>query len=117
LEQFLEQLHLAGMLEDGAEPEASTEARAPEADPDAGARPLDTLPGFTLSCDGSGSCCRLYASVVFGPLEATRARALLPEVLGGGERHERVFMPERGSGPTGGAVVASCDGRCAYLAS
>jgi lysine-N-methylase len=36
-------------------------------------------------------------------------------VLGGGERHERVFMPERGSGPTGGSVVTLRDGRCAYL--
>jgi lysine-N-methylase len=49
-------------------------------------------------------------------VEAARARALLPQVLGGGERHERVFMPEHGSGPTGGAVVALRDGRCAYLA-
>ena len=24
-------------------------------------------------------------------------------------------MPERGSGPTGGAIVTSCEGRCAYL--
>ncbi len=88
-----------------------------DGDDGAASRPVEPLPGFTLSCDGSGSCCRVYASVVFGAVEAARARALLPQVLGGGERHERVFMPERGSGPTGGAVVALCDGRCAYLAS
>ncbi len=112
LAAFLEQLHAAGMLDDGAEA-----APAPgDDDEGAAARPLEALAGFTLSCDGSGSCCRLYASILFGPVEAVRARALLPQVLDGGERHERIFMPERGSGPTGGAVVALCDGRCAYLA-
>jgi lysine-N-methylase len=120
LEQFLEQLHALGMLEDGAEDQdaaARAPAPAPESDRDDVSRPLDPLAGFSLSCDGSGSCCRLYASIVFGPVEAARARALLPQVLGGGERHERVFMPERGSGPTGGSIVTLCDGRCAYLAS
>src|SRR5277367_2794044 len=112
LEAFLQQLHAAGMLDEGIDPAPV----AAGADDGAAARPLDPLPGFTLSCDGSGSCCRIYASILFGPVEAARARALLPQVLGGGERHERVFMPERGSGPTGGAVVALRDGRCAYLA-
>jgi hypothetical protein len=49
------------------------------------------------------------------PLEATRVRALLPLVLEGGARYERVFKPERGPEPTGGAAVTLCDGRCAYL--
>jgi lysine-N-methylase len=117
LEQFLEQLHAAGMLEDGADDGAATVPAEPERPSDEGAasRKLEALAGFTLTCDGRGSCCRLYASIVFGPLEATRARALLPQVLDGGERHERVFMPERGSAPTGGAVVTLRDGRCAYL--
>jgi lysine-N-methylase len=114
LEPFLQQLHLAGMLDDGSDPAPAPEATG-AADPGAASRPLEALPGFTLSCDGSGSCCRLYASIVFDPLEATRARALLPRILDGGERHERVFMPERGSAPTGGAIVTLCDGRCAYL--
>src|ERR1700688_4557336 len=50
LAAFLEQLHQAGMLDGGVETE--TEAAADE---DAGAaeRPLEGLPGFTLSCDGS----------------------------------------------------------------
>lgn len=112
LEAFLEQLHGAGMLADGIDASGAPGAE----DPAAAARPLEALAGFTLSCDGSGSCCRLYASILFGPVEAARARSLLPGVLGGGERHNRVFMPEHGSGPTGGAVVALCDGRCAYLA-
>ena len=117
LEQFFGQLHEAGMLEDGADDGAATVPAEPSRPGDEGAasRPLEALAGFTLSCDGSGSCCRLYASIVFGPLEATRARALLPRVLDGGERHERVFMPEQGSAATGGAVVTLRDGRCAYL--
>jgi lysine-N-methylase len=114
LAAFFEQLHAAGMLDDGVIPEREP---APAADDDGAAdRPTEPLPGFALWCDGAGSCCRIYASVVFAPVEAARARALAPRVLGGGDRHERVFMPEHGSGPTGGAVVTSCDGRCAYLA-
>jgi lysine-N-methylase len=113
---FLEQLHQAGLLDDGVEapPEG---APAPEADlvEDRSAAPLEPLPDFSLHCDGSGSCCRIYATVLFGPVEAARARALLPLVRDGGARHERVFTPERGSGPTGGAAVTLRDGCCAYL--
>lgn len=119
VEAFLGALHQAGMLEDGIEDEGPAADTAPgdgAGDMEsAAARPLAPLPGYTLSCDGSGSCCRLYGSVIFGPVEAARARALLPLLLGGGERHERVFMPERGSGPTGGSAVTYCEGRCAYL--
>ena len=117
LEAFLAQLHAAGMLEDGVEepsPEATVRS-AYEGEDDPAARPLEPLPDFSLTCDGSGSCCRFYGSVIFGPVEAARARALLPMVRDGGARHERVFMPERGSGPTGGAAVTYCEGRCAYL--
>lgn len=126
LRDFFAQLHAAGMLEDGAE-ERAEPAITPSAEPigaresapieidDRASRPLDPLPGFTLHCDGSGSCCRFYGSVIFGPVEAARARSLLPMVRDGGARHERVFMPERGSGPTGGSAVTYCDGRCAYL--
>jgi lysine-N-methylase len=114
LRAFLEQLHAAGMLDDGIEAPAIAESAPPEDEIDA-SQPLDPLPGFSLTCDGSGSCCRFYGSVIFGPVEAARARALLPMVREGGARHERVFMPERGSGPTGGAAVTYCEGRCAYL--
>lgn len=110
LEAFLAQLHAAGLLEDGL-----GEATGPtEAPPDAG-RPLDVLPDFSLHCDGRGSCCRIYASVIFGPVEAARARSLLPMILDGGARHERAFLPERGSAATGGSAVALSDGRCIYL--
>lgn len=113
LRAFLEQLHAAGLLEDGLPnepPEADDRASAPCAD-----RPLDPLEGFSLTCDGRGSCCRIYASVLFAPLEAARARAALPGVFDGGARHRNVFTPERGSGPTAGSAVALVDGRCAYL--
>lgn len=118
LEGFLAQLHQAGMLEDGVEEAPSPAVMAEdeaESQDDPAARPLVPLPGFGLHCDGSGSCCRFYGTVIFGPVEAARARALLPMVREGGARHERVFMPERGSGPTGGSAVTYCDGRCAYL--
>ncbi|WP_437737239.1 YkgJ family cysteine cluster protein [Sorangium sp. So ce1335] len=135
---FFEQLHAAGLLaaEDPAE-EAAPWARATAATtatsrgpatpaapadpaPDPGARdprerPLEVLPDFSLHCDGRGSCCRIYASILFDPEEAARARALRPEVLSGGARHERAFTPERGAWPCAASVVAMRDGRCAYL--
>jgi lysine-N-methylase len=107
---FLSQLHAAGLLEDGL----SEATGANEAPPDAG-RPLDVLPDFSLHCDGRGSCCRIYASVIFGPVEAARARSLLPMILDSGARHERAFLPDRGSAETGGSAVALRDGRCIYL--
>jgi lysine-N-methylase len=108
---FFAQLHAIGFLADGVEEPAEVERDAIDLE-----MPLDPLPGFTLACDGSGSCCRFYGTVMFSPVEAARARALLPLVCGGGERHERAFTPEHGSGPTGGSAVAMRDGRCAYLA-
>src|SRR6185369_12267539 len=36
---------------------------------DDGARPVEALSGFSLRCDGRGSCCRLYASIVFSLAE------------------------------------------------
>jgi lysine-N-methylase len=121
LHAFLEQLHGAGLLADGlpddsdAESHAAIDASSSVSDQLAADRPLDVLPDFSLHCDGSGSCCRIYASVIFGPVEAARARALFPEIQGGGDRHERVFLPDRGSAPTGGSAVTLVDGRCAYL--
>jgi lysine-N-methylase len=120
LRGFLEQLHGAGLLAEGlpedneAEPTTTEELpAAPDSLPDA--RPLEVLADFSLHCDGSGSCCRIYASVIFGPVEAARARSLFPEIQGGGDRHERVFLPEHGSAPTGGSAVTIVEGRCAYL--
>jgi len=111
--EFFEALHAAGLLAEAAS-EAS-EDREDEGDEGAARRPVAELPDFSLHCDGSGSCCRLYASVLFGPVEAARARALLPLVQSGGERHDRAFLPERGSAPSAASAVTLVDGRCAYL--
>ncbi len=112
LQGFLEQLHAAGMIEEGPEGEALVDP-PPVVPAD---RPLDPLAGYRLRCDGSGSCCRLYASVLFSPVEVARARALLPSVLDAGARRSNAFFPERGSGPCAASAVAQVDGRCAYLA-
>ncbi|WP_437562771.1 YkgJ family cysteine cluster protein [Sorangium sp. So ce542] len=120
---FLAQLHAAGLLEaeaageDAARSEPAAGARPARAPEERGGRerPLEVLPDFGLHCDGRGSCCRIYASILFDPEEAARARALRPDVLSGGARHERAFTPERGTWPCAASVVAMRDGRCAYL--
>ncbi|UQA58986.1 YkgJ family cysteine cluster protein [Polyangium aurulentum] len=98
-----------GLLANGPAPAPS----APR--PRAPGRPLDPLPGFSLACDGQGSCCRLYASVIFRPLEEARARVLLPLVLDAGEHPELAFPPMAGSAPCGASSVGADAGRCAYL--
>ncbi|WP_437537116.1 YkgJ family cysteine cluster protein [Sorangium sp. So ce726] len=120
---FFAELHAAGLLgaDDAGEDVGSWRAATPAApalDPgerDPRERPLEVLPDFSLHCDGRGSCCRIYASILFDPEEAARARALRPDVLSGGARHERAFTPERGTWPCAASVVAMRDGRCAYL--
>ncbi|MEZ4298463.1 MAG: YkgJ family cysteine cluster protein [Polyangiaceae bacterium] len=117
---LLRALDGAGMLAEGIPQKkgrspASSEAPSGVAPEGSGARVIERLAGYGFHCDGHGSCCQLYATVVFSPLEAARARSLLPVVLDGGERHEHVFMPERGAGPCAGSAVALIDGRCAYL--
>jgi lysine-N-methylase len=60
----------------------------------------------------------MYGSVLFTPLEAARARALRPQVLGGGDDEARAFTPERGSVRIAGderLAVALVDGACGYL--
>lgn len=121
LRAFLEQLHAAGLIAGDADeggsatggagaPSASGEGLATPAD-----RPLDPLPGFLLTCDGTGSCCRIYASVLASAEETARARAALPHVLDGGSCPERAFTPERGSVAQGAYAIALVEGRCAYL--
>jgi lysine-N-methylase len=114
---FFARLAAEGLLDDGVEePPAAPPASAAE-EAAIATRPLDVLEGFSLHCDGRGSCCRFYGSVIFDPIEAARARALRPEVLGGGFRHEHVFSPHQGTGILGSSAVTLVDGRCAYLAS
>jgi lysine-N-methylase len=111
LQAFLAQLHDAGFL-DGGEEEA---APAVDARADDDARELEVLADFALHCDGQGSCCRQYETVLFAPVEAARARATCPDVLGAGARHELAFLPEHGSSRRGGSAVALVGGACAYL--
>lgn len=107
LEPFLSALGQGGWLDaSGSEPAASATV----------SRPLEVLADFALSCDGSGSCCRLYPTTLFSPLEAARARAFVPEVMSAGEDEARGFCRERGTGQPGALAVAMDDGRCAYLA-
>ncbi len=108
LRAFLGALHVHGLVEEGVAPIPASKARG-------ASRPLDPLPGFSLTCDGRGSCCRLYASVIFRPVEEAYARALLPRVLDAGDHPERAFMPLSGSSPCGATAVPLVDGRCAYL--
>ena len=110
---FLDALGDAGLLDEGiihpkAPPETDYERQRLEL-------PVEPLPRFSLHCDGRGSCCRLYDSVLFSPVDAARARALVPGILDGGARHEAVFLPECGSGPSAACAVALRDGACAYL--
>lgn len=104
----LSHLHAAGLLADGI-------AHPAPVDTGDAKRRLDVLAGYSLTCDGSGSCCAMYGSVLFSPLEAARARSVCPEVRDGGNHPERAFTPEHGARPDGALAVALIDGRCAYL--
>ncbi|MDC3962904.1 YkgJ family cysteine cluster protein [Polyangium jinanense] len=108
LRAFLAALHEAGLLAEGVAPLPEPKVRG-------ASRRLDPLPGFSLACDGRGSCCRLYASVIFRPVEEAYARALLPRVLDAGDHPERAFTPLQGSSACGASSVPLVDGRCAYL--
>jgi lysine-N-methylase len=101
----------------GEREEAAARALLPSAPPAAACdptRPVRQLPGFRLSCDGSGSCCRFYPSIAFSPLDAARARAHQPAVLDGGMDEPRVFLPMAGHARSMLAVTL-VDGRCAFL--
>jgi lysine-N-methylase len=119
LRAFLTQLHDAGFVDGGDQVEAGdlvASAAMQSADSsDAAERGLEVLPSFSLHCDGRGSCCRQYETVLFAPVEAARARSLCPGVLDAGAKHERAFLPERGSTPGGGLAVTLVNGACAYL--
>lgn len=114
---FFRALRGAGMLTDGSaqvgiEHGAAVAAGRSQA-------PLDPLPGYRLDCDGRGTCCRIYPTILFSPLEAAGARARCPEVLDGGHDEERMFTAERGAAEHGlpqARAVVLVDGRCAYLA-
>jgi lysine-N-methylase len=111
VEAFFAQLDRAGMLSHGigTEPE-------PPFRPAAG-QPVVPLPGFRLRCDGSGSCCRVYPTTSFSPLEVATARVHGAEVLDCGLAPDGVFSPEWGSTmpPWRAQAVTMVDGRCGFL--
>lgn len=123
VEAFFSELAALGWLEDDApdapeEEAARAQAAVPPAPPapvaPAPGRPIRLLPNYSLRCDGGGSCCRLYQTILFGPLDAARARALAPDVQGAGEDPDGALLPERGARRL--AVVPTfVHGRCAYL--
>jgi lysine-N-methylase len=108
LQTFLEALHQASLLTDGIGSRPEPEAPSPP-------RPLDALADFRLVCQGQGSCCRLYATIMFRPVEEATARSLLPQVFAAGDHPERFFAPTMGSSPCGASSVGFVHGRCAYL--
>ena len=112
---FLRDIAELGWLADGLA-EARPTSPVGIADAATGDRPVHTLPGYLLACDGRGACCRFYPTVLFSSGEAAVARALCPEVLDAASRQEQAFFPHRGSDARAGLAVVSVGGRCAYLA-
>lgn len=78
-------------------------------------KPLVPEPGGDLRCDGAGTCCRLYGTVMMTSDEFRRVRVLLPHWRVGNVPPERWTTPVRGSEP--GPVLASIarDGACGFL--
>lgn len=76
-------------------------------------RPIRLLPGLQLGCDGNGSCCRSYSSMLFDADEVEATRGIEPPGVTG--RHARVFLPAFGTDPAIQAV-ATRDGECVFLA-
>lgn len=114
LVQLLEELGALGVLSDGLDvPAPAPPVSAPRTPLQ---RPLDVLEGFTLVCDGGGSCCRLYGSVAFAPRDVLRAR-LAAENMALPLEPERLFTPLAGAQreDDGACAVALVDGRCAFL--
>jgi lysine-N-methylase len=114
LTALLSELNAAGLLADGVElPAPALPVARPQTPPE---RPLEPLEGFTLVCDGSGSCCRFYGSVTFDRLEAARAR-LTAEGLRLPLAPEDAFTPVQGAQLAADDVraVALVDGRCLFL--
>lgn len=108
--EFVLELQTVGFLDDGVPVPAPTVA----APPTPADRALEALPGYRLECDGRGSCCRLYPTVLFLPRDVARARAARPDVFSGGDDEAAAFTPVAGT-PDAVSAPALVDGRCAYL--
>jgi lysine-N-methylase len=106
LESFLAHLARERVLTEGV-----VEPIEPDEEPDADLLgvPLDAIDGWTFECTKRGVCCHVFPSILFTPLEAARARVLLPD-----EPHEH--YPARGA-PRDGGILAPVlvEGRCRYL--
>ncbi|MFO0550560.1 MAG: YkgJ family cysteine cluster protein [Polyangiaceae bacterium] len=123
---FVDELAAAGLVGEGVASEGAASAEndydndsdstpaAPRPRDDSADRPLLHQPGFALSCDGSGTCCRFYPSIAFTALDAARARAAQPLVEDGGYDERRIFLPLVGQRSSMRSVTL-VDGRCAYL--
>lgn len=106
--EFFAMLAELGWVVDGAPTEllsglvSANHATAPE-------RRIVQMPGARVRCDGSGGCCRTYASIVFLPADVHAAEHAVPE--GGRSR----FLPVHGSAPTAARAVGLCEGACSFL--
>ena len=112
VQAFLDQMVERGLVVGTPEPESkpAPEAEAPLPDE----RPVSALPGYRLSCDRSGRCCRMYSTILATEQEAERARALVPTRSFGG-RSTAAFCPVRGSVAGAARVLPVRDGACGYL--
>jgi len=121
LQAFVDQLSGLGLIVDAPDavdiqdgpqhPGASGEDNAFAPD-----KPVVALPDYHFDCDGRGTCCGIFDAVSFTPVEAARARALLPEIEDGGDLPEAVFTPSIGLEHPLSAVTVR-DGWCVYRGS
>lgn len=103
--EFVCQLGELGLLDPGGEAPEPSFARD---------LPVRALPGYGWDCDGSGTCCELFESVLFTPFEVACARAAAPDILDAGHDATLAFSPAQGLDETLLAVAVR-DGACAYL--
>ena len=96
VEAFIEETSAVGIVEFEDRGSAPVPHPAPPVDVGVALRPIERMPGFSLACDGSGSCCRLYPTITFSPLDAARARAALPLVRDGGDTERERLHPRAG---------------------
>jgi lysine-N-methylase len=106
LTEFIGYLAREGVLDEG--PLANVEPD-PHPDADLAEVPLDPIDGWRFTCSGRGTCCEVFPTILFTPVEAARALVVLPN-----ETHE--FFPERGE-PREGKLLAPIlnGGRCRYF--